>query len=324
MKKFLVVKLLESSGVVLPTTTIYGSVEIRSHKSDSEQEICLFKNSASNFDLDYEKYQICARIATIVNSESVEGAIALADDLFSQVLDIKYVEYAISNFKTSDIGFVKNLDSGDAEPIVSNGFRPTTAFIVHQGDIQRYDETNYILSLNNELSQRYIRSLHWSRNSRHEKNDQLRILYYWFSLEALLKETEADNIIGIVRWFLGFPNGKNSQDISPLLIKQLRSHSRYDFWSKEIFSKIDEIRIFRNDSVHSGFRSVDFTKKNLKLYNKLMILGCSRCQSAVKHALLNNLSSISEFKNYISAIFESNGNLVNDVHHTVIHLLDEL
>ena len=324
MGSFLVVKILDTQSVSLPSTFVYGSVELRSHKADSEHEIDVLKESASNNRVDFDKYSYCARIATIVNCDSVLEAIDLSDNIFSEVLDLKSVEFAISNFKTSDVGFVKNLETGSIQPINRREYKPSMSFVVHRGDIQSFDVVNYILSLNSDLSNRYLRSLHWSRNSKHESNSQLKILFYWFAIEALLKESERDNISGVVRWFLGFPNGKHINDVSTSFLENLSDHSKYEYWNKELITIVDKIRIFRNDSVHSGFRSVDFTKYDLELYSQVMVFSTSRCQAAVQDALINRISTVSEFKEYIGPIFEKNMNLINDVHGNILFSLDRI
>lgn len=324
MAKFLVLKILDSKSISLPSTQVYGVVELRSYKSDSECEVDALKKSAIDNRADFGKYAFCARIATIVDAGSIHDAIEFSENTFSEVLDLKSVEFAISNFKTSDIGFVKDLESGEIHPIKKDEYEPSISFMVQQGDTQRIDFVNYILSLKNELSERYQRSLHWLRNSKHEKNIQLKTLFYWFAIEALIKESETENIEGIVRWFLGFPNGKYRNDVSTSLLAGLGSHPNYDYWNKKIIDVVDKIRVFRNDSVHSGFRSVDFTKKELELYSQVMVYSASRCQSAVQTALINRISTVSEFKEYIPVIFEENDNIINDVHGNILFTLDRV
>lgn len=324
MCSYLVLKILDSQSVALPSTLIYGSVELRSYMADSEHEITVLKESASNNHLDFDKYEFCARILTIVDCESLADAIDISDNKFSEVLDLKSVEFSISNLKASNIGYIKNLNNGNIKPLEKLGFEPSISFVVHQGNIQRFDLANYILSQNTELSCRYLRSLHWARNAKHEKNKQLKIIFYWFAIEALLKESENDNISGVLRWFLGFPNGKKRNEVSNSILNSLSAHARYEYWSKEIVTIVDQIRIFRNDSVHSGFRSVDFTKYELELYTQIMTFGTSRCQGAVQFALTNKITTVSDFKEYIGLIFESKANLVNDIHGNIIFSLEEI
>lgn len=322
MAELFVLKILDSRSISLPSTHVYGDVELRSHTSDSESELEALRKSAKENRADFENYSFCARIATIVDASSIREAIDISENKFSEVLDLKSVEFAISNIKTSKIGFIKDLISGEIHPITSNEYEPSISFMVQNSDTQQFDFVHYVLSLKNELSERYQRSLHWSRNSKHEKNTQLKTLFYWFAIEALVKESESDNISGTIRWFLGFPNGKHRACVSRPLLADLTNHPRYTYWDKKITETLEKIRIFRNDSIHSGFRSIDFTKKELELYSTIMIYGASRCQTAVKTALLNRIKTVSEFKEYIPTIFEENKNLVNDVHGNILFTLD--
>lgn len=169
MGKFLVLRVLDSNSISIPHTKVYGQVEIRSNKSDSEDEIETLRQSAQENRKDFNHYAICARIATIVEAEDNAVATGYADSIFSEILDLKSVDFSVSNFKLSEIGFVKNLESGSISPITNTDFEPSMAFVVSQGSIQQIDFVNHILSLDNELSKRYQRSLHWVRNSKHEK-----------------------------------------------------------------------------------------------------------------------------------------------------------
>ena len=139
----------------------------------------------------------------------------------------------------------------------------------------------------------------------------------------LLKADENDNCVeSYIRLFLGFPNGQQQWIIASSTKEKLESHSRYQYWKKNLIEVVKEIRDFRNDSVHSGFRSMDFTKDKLELFSTIMIYAVGRCQAGVMQGLLNNLESLVEFKEYAVALFENNESLINDIHNNVIYSLD--
>lgn len=322
MNNFLVVRPLDPQSTCTPTTFIYGKVELRSRSADTQLEIAAFKESAENAHLDFDKYSFSSRIATIVEAENVNIAINIADDRFSEALDLKSIELPISKLSPSPIGLTKNLETGEISAIANQGFKHSMTFLSHIGSIQQFDSINLILSLDTDLSKRYLRSLHWSRNSKHETNQQLKILFNWFSVEALLKESETDHIGGSIRWFLGFPNGRGRLNLSFRTINALESHPRYAHWDKELIDITDKLRTFRNDSVHHGFRLLDFSKETLKLYNQVMLYGTARCQAAVQVAIINNLETVPQFKEYIPIIFEENKNLIKDTHSNIIYSFD--
>ena len=324
MKMYMVVKILESQSVSLPSTLIYSDVELRARSADLPGELEVFNLCAKSSNMDFSQYNHCARISTLVAEDNIDKAVALADDRFDEILDLKSIEAPTSNFSLSSIGLVKDLQTGQLHEINNNRHKPSMSFFVHQGDIQKSDVTHFVLSQNTELSRRYLRSLHWFRNSKHENNQQLKILFNWFAVEALLKESETDNIGGVIRWFLGFPNGKSSRAVSSALLKQLELNTSYSFWKKQLPDIIDRIRTFRNYSTHQGFRTMDFSNKELNLYNQVMMFGVSRCQAAVQLALLNQIATVAEFKEYLPTIFEQNNNLINDVHGNIIFSLDRI
>jgi len=169
---------------------------------------------------------------------------------------------------------------------------------------------------------RYLRSLHWGKNARHESNQQLKTLFYWFSAEALLKESKLDNVGDTLRWFLGYPNGKNAKSVSHLLISELNSDPLYSIWKVKIAKIVDDIRDFRNDSAHHGYRFIDVKKQDLALYNQVLMLGVSRAQAAVQGAIISKISALSEFKEYMPLILEQNEFLVQDVHRTILFMLN--
>ena len=106
------------------------------------------------------------------------------------------------------------------------------------------------------------------------------------------------------------------------MIKKIKNNPLDDKRKKEIMNTSENMRRVRNDSGHSDIRNVDFSVSDIKLFNQLMTFGCSRCQGAVVDALRNGLKTVSEFKEYISLIFENKDNLVNDVHGTILYSLE--
>lgn len=323
MFNFLVVKVLESNSFTLPNTIIYGDVELRPAAVDSDKELAALKESADDHKLQFNKYTYASRICTIVSCETVSEAMSIAADRFSTILDLNASKFHISNVEVSDIGFVKDLASGELNPIRKRKFNPSTSFVVSQGNIQRMDDINFILELDCELSQRYLRALHWARHARHENNNQLKILFNWFTLEALLKEGEFDNISSNVCFLMGFPNNRKRLAISKSFLARIEDHPRYVFWKKKLIEDVDQIRIFRNHSAHSGFRIVDFSKPILALYSQIMIYGTSRSLGAVQFALLNNVKTLVEFKEQIANIFENTAR-PNDIHGNIIFSLEQV
>lgn len=321
MNVFYVAKLLDDQGVYRPDAFVLGDVELRPPSSDFEDELETIKKSIQKNEIKIDP-KINCRIGTIVHAATLKDAELLADEKFVGSLDIISFELPISRISLSKCGYIKNLESGELTPIEDVSFSPSMAFVRRQSKFQIMEFTQWVAMQNSELGLRYRRSLHWSRNGKWEKNLQIRILFNWFAVEALLKESKNDNVGPLIRWFLGYPNGVSAANVSSELIDKLKSNPLYKNWKNKITNSIENIRKFRNDSVHSGFRNVDFSVSDIKLFNQLMTFGCSRCQGAVIDALRMGLKTVSEFKEYISLIFENKDNLVNDVHGTILYSLE--
>lgn len=323
MKSFLVLKILDEKGAFFPHTMFYDGVEIRSPKADSTKEINGLKISAKSANVDFEHYMICSRIAVIVEANDREKAIEIADRRFSVILDLLSSNIVLSSFTLSPIGFTKDLSTGDLCPITEHGYKASTSFFRHHGRLQTLDLNQVIIAKKSELAERYLRSLHWRRNSKNESNIQLKILFDYFSAEALFKERDGDNIGGYIRWFMGFPNGTDAKRVSPDLSLNLKSNARYLFWNRKLMETFDTMRTFRNKSVHNGFRSLEFTPLELELYQQVMVYGITRSQGAVRTAITNGVSSICEMKEYLPELFEMYIS-INDVHNNIIYGLDKL
>ncbi len=320
---FYVVKLLSDKSVYYPETVILKDVEIRPPQSDFKQELKLLEESIKNFNKHINLDFHC-RIGTIVKASSEEEAEILADSKFVKVLDILSLNFPISNLSILNIGYIKKLDTGDIKPILDKTpIEGAQAFVLKDYIYFSYQKIEqWLIKQTNELAIRLQRSLYWSRKAEWEKEIQNKILFNWFSIEALFKQREDDNICPIIKWFLGFPTREKAILISKDILSKLNSSSLYKKWKKKIYKIIEEIRKFRNDSVHNGFRNIDKDINELYLYNHVLSLARSRCQKAVLKALLSGVFSLDEFKEYMPVIFEEMEDLVNDIIHTVLFSLE--
>ena len=321
MTEYCVVKLLEGHSIYGVETTVVGDVELRPSTCDFDEELQALSSSIKNSGYEANP-KFVSRICTIVSAPNLEIAERLSDEKFIEVLDVFGADVPTSKMKLSNCGYIKDLDAGTIFPIEKLKILPSTAFKCSQGPFKQIEFSHWVLNQTSDLALRYRRSLHWSNNSRWEKNLQLGILYQWFAVEALFKESEQDHVGPYIRWFLGYPNGQSAQYVSQKLLKQLESKPEYNKWKKWVIDSVEAIREIRNDSVHNGFRGVDFEASDLLKYSELMTYGCSRCQGAVRTALGSGLKTVPEFNEFKSVIFESNDNLVNDVHGNILFSLE--
>lgn len=266
--------------------------------------------------------EIGCRIGVVVKADSADEAANLADQYFVEVLDFLTVEYTMSQLELAHCGYVRNLDTDENQIISNQQFDMGTLFIRSQGLMSRLNSTQALLLQEGDLLDRYKRSIHWSRNAILEKSPHLTILYRWFAVEALFKENDTDDVTSPLMLFLGFPTNTFSKYLSRDMLKRLSDSESYRKWKLKIGPLVNRIRKFRNDSVHSGFRSIDCTADDLRLFDRLLTVGLSRCQGAVHTGVLSGFKSVSEFKEYAGLIFENNPNVERDILETIVYILD--
>ncbi|WP_233965135.1 hypothetical protein [Pectobacterium versatile] len=125
----------------------------------------------------------------------------------------------------------------------------------------------------------------------------------------------------MVRCFLGFPGGKYFKDVDGNIIDELNKSDEYLSLAKDVPKHLDDIRKFRNDSVHAGFRSIDISNEKLKLYDDLLNLAKFRCLNAVQLSIINEgVKDLPEFKNKAGFIFNKTAR-VDDILGTVVFSL---
>lgn len=323
MANFFVCKLLKKPGICTATTIVYGNVEIRPAQKHDLSELAMLKQSVESTKLDAEvEIDFACRIGVIVQADNSDDAQLLADQYFVEALDLLTVEYIMSELATANCGYVRNLDTGEYEVILTPKFSPGMLFIRSLTSMPQINATQDIVNRSSDLLDRYKRSIHWSRNARLEKSVHLSVLYCWFAVEALFKENEGDDVTSPLMLFLGFPGNAYSQHISRDLLERLSDNPSYWKWKKKLKALVEKIRDFRNSSVHSGFRSIDCTTNDLRLYGRLMTVGLSRCQGAVQAGIFSGLRTVPEFKEYAGLLFENRENVEVDIIGNIIHMLD--
>ncbi|WP_323658377.1 hypothetical protein [Pectobacterium versatile] len=327
---YLITRTLDSLSYNYINTEIFGDVEIRSaiHDFDVEKTV-LKKAEGSSFSrgLNVSDYDFSNRMSVIVEAKDEIEAIRLANDKFVTVLDLKANELDLANINLSKVGVVRDLSTGSIKSFLILGIFKSSVFIRNVSDIQRWNTINFMLEkdgslkISDELSSRYIKSIHWSHHASDEENKQLKVIFNYFCLEALFKENENDNITGMVRCFLGFPGGKYFKDVDRNIIDELNKSDEYLSLAKDVPKHLDDIRKFRNDSVHAGFRSIDISNEKLKLYDDLLNLAKFRCLNAVQLSIINEgVKDLPEFKNKAGFIFNKTAR-VDDILGTVVFSL---
>ena len=222
--KFTIYRLLSDFGVVYPGTVDLGFVSIlRLRDEDVEIKNVLEVSLKSHQETSMLNIAMMMRYEAMATD--LQEAACQADAVFNNVLDILDVicNYGVSRIALLNSGFYLSDSSQLPQPLKSKSNQlPFPSFSRARPE----NDPNLKLcrallsptNINCELHNRFINSAHWSRNARWEINPQLKLLFKWFSMEALLVVNKKDEIIPYVKWALGFPSGQNAKKINAVLI----------------------------------------------------------------------------------------------------------
>jgi hypothetical protein len=324
---YLVCRLASDKSFYRPVPYHLGAIEIRPGKFDSPVERSALDESVKSFGAQVE-LEIAPRLLTVVVAKDLRDAIRQGDARFEEVLDYLdgQIGGGISQFVLSGPGFVRSMSGGSVAPLLKDpppswGRSPTFAIV--PGKYPGVDVAEVTFGVKRtEVVERLLRSSHWSRKASWEPNQQERVIYRWFSMEAAWKRHKDDDVVPAVMVGLGFPLGSDAHVLNPSLQIRLASHPRYRQWREQILDRLTAMKSWRNNSVHSGFRPWDIDPAVLDSYDRLSLLACARARGLLQQAILKGLTTIEEAREYAVPLMESNANVVNDVHGTIISGLE--
>lgn len=336
-------------GPLLHTTRCFASVELRPARLDTPLERFNIEQSARAFGFRLQAHadnvsrepsvEYCSRITTIVDANDYITARRTAQFRMEEAVDIIEVTEGYMKHALSDVGIVRALDTGVISPVVpfdkeGAGLAMTT-FDTHFDNIHYMSLAQLILSHDAqgrndiELADRILRSSYWSRNARVELNPQLRILFRWFAIESIWLtqgDDERENLedaISPTLWSLGFPNGRNAEFSKAKTAELLGQIEGYKKWREQLRLKLNEIRDFRNKSVHNGFRLFDIKRmEDLRYYDNLSFRACGHVQYFARCGLEEGMKDSRELTEYIPMIFDKYVSVdnVKNLIHSLIHI----
>ena len=321
MINYLVIKLIANKSIYYPKPTYYDQVEIRTDKYDLPDEIVQFEESIK-LNEEFIDLNFSVRLATIIQSDNEINALEIADKRFEEVLDILSSEGVISKFELKKSGIIKILETGEIKPIkdISNRDRPVLSFLV---DGERYPSitlNEYIFYRNiDPLPQRYLNALHWTRLARFENNYQLILLFNWIAIETLIKfEKNNDDIVTKCMIAVGLPIGKRCIEYESDFLNKLQSYQNYRSFRSKIHKEFIEIRNFRNNSVHRGYRKIDIDINDLKRYCYLAN-NAKICLFRIYNvAIVNKISDENELWQKFINLIQMDANAINHCHNNFL------
>ncbi|WP_408956125.1 hypothetical protein [Natroniella sp. ANB-PHB2] len=322
MNNYLVIRVIGDKSIVFPKPKGYYSVEIRPGKFDFPLERKLLERSADAFQEEFN-FKIAQRIVTVISANDFYEADEQSEVLFKEVLDCLDTNgYGLAETPLLQTGLVKNLDTGcKSSRLPEESFGALPLFRIEDRQIPKVDSTQALLSLpDTELKLFLLKSYHWLRKSKLESSLQLKNLFRWFAIETLAKTQNQENINPKIMQILGFPLGRIGLCVSKEVINSFKKHSDYLYVERIIKDLLEEIRNFRNDTVHSGFRQWDISRDKLYDFERVLTLAVPRLHKFVVKALFQDIINLEEFWEYIPIIFdEMKYDIKKDLHGTVIY-----
>lgn len=321
-----VIRLLDHRGTYFPRTHCLGLVEIRNPRADTVAESDALAESGKLFG--DPKLEASMRIATVVDTRIPGEADLLAEERFEEALDVFSAElFGMSRPALLSTGAFHYIADGRVlarTPDARIAGPPNTpVFRVMRERFARPEFPQFLLAgKHSELSERLIRSYHWSRKAHLEASLQMRVLFRWFAMEAVWMLGKDDDILPRVMWALGFPTGQKAKVLSAGFVDRLSAHPTYSSWRGQIEKRLDAVRRLRNDSVHNGFRPQDMSRQVLREFDEITTLACSRVQSLARASVIAGLRSAADLFEYLPVLVEDDDNYINDVHGTIIYGLE--
>jgi hypothetical protein len=328
MANYLVVRVMEPTGLYRPAALALGDVEIRKPDSDSKMERKALEASKAHYKVASGIDGIAMRICTIVEAVSAEEADRFAFQRFEEAQDILQhttMAAGLIKLQLTECGFSRNLDTGELQSrdFTGQNLTPTSYPVFHvvENPFPPIDNSQLFFALPQcDLKESLKRSFYWSRKAKWESDRQLRLLFRWFAMEAVWMVGKDDDISPRILWSMGFPNGSGAAAVRRDLVIGLNSDPRYDHWKKRLAKAFSAIKSFRNDTVHSGFRPVDLPDEKLREFDHFTNLACPRVQGLAYSGLQANLTDSKELLEYVPLLLERHVN-PEGMHKTLIPLL---
>jgi hypothetical protein len=317
---FVVIRLLDDRGIFHPTTLCVGRVEIRPGRSDTPREREALTKSSGSFQ--YAWKENCMRIVTVVDAANEREADIQAEEFFEESLDVLENMSALSKMALLPIGAYRSTSNASVTPRAPfPTLSPGTSFKIAYENFPQCEWPQYIIRSNSDLGKRLLRSYHWSRKAKWEANGQLRILFRWFAMEAIWMINKDEDIVPRVKWALGFPNGIGLKSLVSKFQTSLQAHTSYIPLSRLVQERLEKVRVFRNNSVHSGFRHQDVSRNDLRDFDMITALACGRVQQCAQNGIVSGLTVAQELFDYLPLLIENDPRYVNDVHGNVFYYL---
>lgn len=292
---YLVLRMMKPYNTVLPTSRVYGNVEIRKATSLFIEEKMKLEKSIKSFN-EHPLSITTQLMAIIVEASTVNEADEKAEKEFIKILDL-YVglKYNLSTNELSEVGIIKNIDTMHIYSRV-NDIRTYPTFELKWNIIEGIDEVQNFLyrGVGNKLKEDYIRFLHWLRLANEEKNLHLKCLKYWIGFEGIIKINETDQMTSHLSALSGFLEGFIGREINQETRIIVISKNNYRELRKKVNDSLERMRKLRNDTVHHSLETFEVKAEYTELIQLFRFIS-KNIKFYMEEALYLNLSSKEEF-----------------------------
>ena len=286
MSKFLITNVVLGDIVYNIDSKIIGGAELHSASCDTKNERIALRESAQKNN-EFVNLDSSMRLSMVVSAQNEKESFYIARQVFSEAIDLWSVfdSVVVGSVRLVDVAFLVDMSTNKIQPFVREK-QLLNSVCLHQTVFFPLTLSQALSAYNNkdEFAIRVKRFCHWLRKSTTEEDNQLRILFLWFSIEALLKENEKDNIAPYVSMLIGFCATKQSS----AAWASLRTNEKYREYHRLFADNIEKIRIFRNNSVHSGFVPWDISEEDTYLFYYILHNASIKAASAIRSFYMEN------------------------------------
>jgi hypothetical protein len=308
-----IVKLIDSNQHIFENKP-YGSIDLRTKESETEEEKCAAIESLESYNYSSNDKNIL-RLVGIFEGKTKDKVIIDSEILFEKIIDL-LKQQPITIIRNCDgAGYWVDMDTGETKPFLKPQ-EQQELFLNHifQMSLGPYSPMfgeQIISSCNNEAIEAFTRSIHWFNDSKSQTKSYLKFLYKWIAIETIAKIEIEEDIIPKLCLVIGFTLSKYSKLIPKGKKEEIIKKSIYNHYKKNIKNELYECRKIRNNIVHSGFKEVNLINENmeLKLYLIDSIYGCMI--NTIKKIILSGKSTLKEIWDIIGEYIVNNENLLN-------------
>lgn len=300
MSYYTVLRLVQNMSI-LNTPKIYNNIQILKTTSLLKKEYDALSKSSVSFseDLSLLSSQF---LCTIINANSLDEADSIAEQRFTNLVDcIDALSLCIGPSQLKNTGIITYNNIIYYRTNTSVNYPMT----ISDNSNQPLDFIHSFICKPTPLFNTFIRFCHWQRILKLESNLHMQILMYWFSLEGAIKINENDIIIGKLLNIAGFISGSLGKHIDKEFIQVEFSKPNYREARDKLNSILDNIRLLRNDTVHTGLETSSITLNQQLEYLEVLTYISENLRKYFYAAIQKGITTKEEFWNDFPELFKT-------------------